>query len=91
MLIIEPKLVVEQVDEILLKHIREEMYPVGNRMPCESVRSDELGGCRAAVWIVEPKPPKHNSIILQQSRNRLALALGANVFDRARPLSRHPG
>lgn len=86
--IVQPKAIVEQVDEILHERIREGIYPAGSRMPSESELSEELGVSRATVRTVLAKLAINGLIIRKQgdgtyvnARVREANAHSGNLWD----------
>lgn len=64
--IIQTKSIAEQVDEILLKRIREGVYLAGSRIPSESDLSDELGVSRATIRTALAKLSANGMIIRKQ-------------------------
>jgi GntR family transcriptional regulator len=64
--IIQSKSIANQVDEILLKRVREGIYSAGSRMPSESELSDELGVSRATVRTALAKLSANGLIIRKQ-------------------------
>jgi DNA-binding GntR family transcriptional regulator len=84
MQIIQPKAIVEQVDEILLERIREGMYPAGSRMPSESELSEELGVSRATIRTVLAKLAINGLIIRKQGD-------GTYVNARVKEVNAHSG
>jgi GntR family transcriptional regulator len=84
MQIVQPKAIVEQVDEILHGRIREGVYPAGSRMPSESELSEELGVSRATVRTVLAKLSINGLIIRKQGD-------GTYVNARVREVNAHSG
>ena len=84
MQIIQPKAIVEQVDEILLERIKEGVYPAGSRMPSESELSEELGVSRATIRTVLAKLAINGLIIRKQGD-------GTYVNARVKEVNAHSG
>jgi len=84
MQIVQSRTVANQVDEILLRRIRDGSYPAGSRMPSESELSEELGVSRATIRTALAKLAVNGLIIRKQGN-------GTYVNARVREVNAHSG
>ena len=82
--LIQTKSIVEQVEELLRGRIRDGTYPPGDRMPSESVLSEEFGVSRATVRTVLAKLAVNGLILRKQGD-------GTYVNHKARDINTHWG